>query len=83
MEAMIPWKLKPMHRHRHAVRMLRTQARLDAGEPVGPSLLSQMELWRAGLQVNDTVIAYDPDSEEGFTKVPRRAGVDLWWIREP
>ena len=80
---MIPWKLKPMHRHRHAARMLRTQERLEAGLAVGPSLSRQVEQWRAGLREDDLVIDYDPDTDEGFTRVPRRDGVDWGWVHEP
>jgi len=80
---MIPWTLKPMHRHRHAARMLRTQERLEAGMTVGSSLSGQVEQWRAGLLVDDFVIDYDPDTEEGFTRVPRRVGVDKGWVHEP
>jgi hypothetical protein len=79
----IPWHLKPEHRHRHAARMLRTQARLDAGLEVGPSLLPQITQWRTGMELEDAVIHYDPDTEEGFWRVPRRAGVDEWWVRDP
>ena len=79
----IPWLLKPEHRHRHAARMLRTQARLDSGHTVGQSLLPQVTQWRAGLEAEDSVIHYDPDTEEGFWRVPRRGGVDGWWVRDP
>ena len=79
----IPWLLKPEHRHRHAARMLRTQARLDAGLTIGQSLVTQVETWRAGLELEDTVVHYDADTEEGFWRVPRRTGVDLWWVRDP
>ena len=75
----IPWLLKPEHRHRHAARMLRTQARLDAGLTIGRSLVTQVETWRAGLELEDTVVHYDAETEEGFWRVPRRTGVDLWW----
>ena len=77
----IPWLLKPEHRHRHAARMLRTQARLDAGHDIGQSLIPQLKAWRARLEREDSVIHYDPDTDEGFWRVPRRAGVDLWWVR--
>lgn len=79
----IPWKLRPEHRHLHAARMLRTQARLDAGLEVGKSLLKQVTTWREGLIDEGSVIAYDPETEEGFWRVPRRPGIDLGWVREP
>ena len=79
----IPWTLKPEHRHRHAARMLRSQARLDNGHPIGATLVTQVEQWRRGLEAEDSVIHYDPDTDEGFWRVPRRAGVDTWWVRDP
>ena len=79
----IPWTLKPEHRHRHAARMLRSQARLDNELPIGQTLVAQVDQWRRGLEVEDSVIHYDPDTDEGFWRVPRRPGVDLWWVRDP
>lgn len=79
----IPWKLKPEHRHLHAARMLRTLARLEAGMEIGDSLRGQVKTWREGLELEDSVITYDPETTEGFWRVPRRHGIDLGWIREP
>jgi hypothetical protein len=79
----IPWHLKPEHRHRHAARMLRTQARLDKGLPIGASLAGQVRAWREALEADDSVVHYDPDTEEGFWRVPRRPSLDLWWYRDP
>lgn len=79
----VPWRLKPEHRHRHAARMLRTQARLDAGKTIGSTLAVQVESWRAGLELEDSVVHYDPDTPEGFWRVPRRPGIDTWWYRDP
>lgn len=79
----IPWKLRPPHRHLHAARMLRTQARLDAGLEVGTSLLSQVTSWREGLEAEGSVIHYDPETPEGFWRVDRREGIDTWWVRDP
>lgn len=79
----IPWTLKPEHRHRHNARMLRTQARLDVGKDIGATLRPQVEAWRASMEADDAVIHYDPDTEEGFWRVVRRQGVDLWWVRDP
>lgn len=79
----IPWKLKPEHRHLHAARMLRSLARLDAGLDIGESLKVQVKTWREGLELEDSVITYDPETPEGFWRVPRRHGIDLGWVREP
>ena len=79
----IPWKLKPEHRHLHAARMLRTLARIEAGLEVGPSLVDQVRSWKEGLEIEDSVITYDPETEEGFWRVPRRHGIDTGWVRVP
>ncbi len=80
----MPWKLKPEHRYRGPARMLRIQARLDNGHQIGKTLVHQVETWREGLALDrDSVIHYDPDTEEGFWRVPRRPGVDLRWFRDP
>lgn len=79
----IPWKLKPEHRHLHAARMLRTLARMEAGLDIGESLRGQVKTWREGLELEDSVITYDPETPEGFWRVPRRHGIDLGWVREP
>ena len=79
----LPWPLKPEHRHFHAARMLRTQARLDKGMEIGLTLRRQVETWIEGLELEGSVIHYDPDTEEGFWRVPRRNGIDLWWVRDP
>jgi hypothetical protein len=63
--------------------MLRTQARLDAGLEVGPSLRGQVESWRQGLDEEGAVIHYDPATPEGFWRVDRREGIDTWWVRDP
>jgi hypothetical protein len=64
--------------------MLRIQARKDSGRKIGKTLVRQAETWTTGLkQDNNSVVHYDPDTDEGFWRVLRRPGVDLWWVREP
>ena len=79
----IPWALRSEHRWSNAARMLRAQNRLDAGHDIGQSLIPQLKAWRARLEREDVVIHYDPDTAQGFSKVPRRPGVDLRWVHEP
>ena len=79
----VPWKLKAEHRWLNSARMLRTLARLERGLPVGPSLEAQVKVWKEGLEEEGSVITYDPDTKEGFWRVPRRPGIDLGWVREP
>jgi len=79
----IPWKLRPEHRHLNAARMLRSQARKEQGLPIGESLQRQLDRWVAGLLIEDMVVYYNPDTPEGFWRVPRRPGIDEWYVREP
>jgi hypothetical protein len=79
---LVPWQLRPEHRQLHAAKMLRAKSRVDRGEPIGAIQRRQLETWLAGLEADDAVIHYDPDTEQGFWRVPRRAGVDDI-IRDP
>ena len=79
----IPWKLKPEHRHLSPARMLRIQGRYDQGLPISETLERQRARWVAGLMIENQVIHYDPDTEEGFWRFPRRDGIDRWYVREP
>lgn len=82
-EDMIPWAVKPEHRHRHAAAMLRTANRLNKSLPVGESALRAYRTWIVSLEEQDAVVHYDPDTEEGFFYVPRRPNIDKGLIREP
>ena len=82
-EALIPWAVKPEHRHAHAVSMLRAEARRRAGKTLTPLMKEMLDAWLAGLDRDGTVVDYDPDSESGWRYVERRPGVDLDLIREP
>jgi len=80
---MIPWAVKPEHRHRHALTMLRTANRVNQGLPVGESSARQYRSWIESLTAEDVVVHYEPDTEEGFFYVPRRPNLDKGLIREP
>lgn len=79
---LIPWKLQPQHRQLHAAKMLRAKSRLDRGEGVGDIQRRQLETWLAGLEADQACIHYDPETEQGFWRVPRRSGID-GIIRDP
>ena len=79
---LLPWSLRPEHRQLHAAKMLRAKSRLDRGEDIGPSQKRQLESWLAGLEADQACIHYDPDTEQGFWRVPRRPGLD-GIIRDP
>lgn len=79
---LLPWKLRPEHRQLHAAKMLRAQSRLDRGETITRIQQRQLDTWKAGLEADNACIHYDPDTEQGFWRVPRRPGID-GLIREP
>ena len=80
-DRLIPWAVEPEHRYDKNVRCLRIEARLQAGEEIGPSDFRLWRAWRQRLEAGDLVVHYDP--EDGFMLVPRREGIDLGFIREP
>lgn len=80
---LIPWRVKQEHHALNPVVMLRKLARRRAGAPLTPDTDHQLDAWLAGLEREDLVVHYDPDTVEGFFYVPRRPGVDLSVIREP
>lgn len=82
-EKLIPWAVKPEHRHSHAVSMLRAEARRRAGKTLTPLMEDMLDTWLRGLEEEDQVVHYDPDTPEGWWYVPRRPGVDNDLIREP
>ena len=82
-EALIPWAVKPEHRHSHAVSMLRAEARKRAGKDPTPVMAEMLDAWLRGLEADGNVVHYDPDTAEGWWYVPRRPGVDKDLIREP
>lgn len=68
---LIPWAVKPEHRHAHAVSMLRAEARKRAGKTLTPLMADMLEAWLNGLERDETVVHYDPDTNEGWWYVPR------------
>lgn len=82
-EALVPWAVRPEHRHAHAVSMLRAEARRRAGKQLTPGTAEMLETWLAGLERDALVVHYAPETPEGWWYVPRREGVDRDLIREP
>ena len=83
-ETGVPWHpVKPEHRSRYLVRMLRASARRDRGEKSAPVIEAQLDSFLKQVDELDFVVHYDPDTEDGFFRVPRRHGVDKGLIRDP
>ncbi|GGS29443.1 hypothetical protein Snoj_25820 [Streptomyces nojiriensis] len=79
---LIPWFVKEEHRWAYPLAMLRAEGRRRAGkEPTGRDE-SRLVSWLDMLKKNGSVVHYDPDTEEGFSYVPRQAG-DNDIIRRP
>lgn len=80
--SLIPWAVAPRHRHKYPVLMLRAESRVRAGLPINDELDNRLTNFKKRLQSENLVVAYDPDSDEGFTLVkPRKRDTDL--IRVP
>lgn len=80
---LVPWRLRPEHRQLHAAKMLRAKSRLDRGETISAVQQRQLDTWLAGLEADNAVIHYDPETEQGFWRVEKREGVDTTIIRDP
>ncbi|WP_448612146.1 hypothetical protein [Geodermatophilus sp. URMC 60] len=68
---LIPWAIQPQHRGAHALQMLRLEARARAGEPVREIDAARHQNFMRRLADKGLVVAYEPDTAEGFRLVPR------------
>lgn len=76
---LIPWAVKTEHRWDSLLANLRVEARLRAGEKVEDlsyPLRVRWEAFRRELEETNSVVHYDPDTEQGFFLVPREEGDD-------
>ena len=87
--ALIPWRVKTVHANHRMHRALQAEAQYReflkgrAKEPSRPNMGTRARVVEEYLEDGNTVIHYDPDSEQGFHPVNRRVGIDKDWIREP
>lgn len=83
-DKLLPWEIKPEHRYSWAPTMLRFEARRRAGiKPLSEREEHELNAWLAGLERDNAVVHYDPDTEQGWFLVPPRKGIDNDLIREP
>ncbi|MDN3268279.1 hypothetical protein [Streptomyces sp. MA15] len=68
---LIPWAVKPEHRHQYPLAMLRVEGRRRAGMDLDGNAARRLESWTRTLAEENAVVHYDPDTEEGFFYVPR------------
>lgn len=65
-EKHLPWQIHSVHSHHYAARMLRVMARRDSGQQVAEANLQRLDSWLGTLKNMHAVVAYVPESEEGF-----------------
>lgn len=80
---LIPWKVEAQHRYAYPILMLRKEARRRAGFDLSPKEVDEVEGFIRSLERDGAVIHYDPETKEGWFRVPRREGTDMDLIREP
>lgn len=79
----LPWRVKVEHNSRYVARMLRAHARRKAGLPLPPEVEKKLDTWINTLKVNNAVVHYNPNTEEGFFYVDPRPGIDTGLVRVP
>ena len=79
----IPWHVRTEHLAHYHVKILRLLARTEAEppQPISGPEQRMLDLWRERMGT-DKVVAYDPDTEEGFFVVERQPVDGDGWIRE-
>lgn len=70
-EDLIPWAVLRTHRYANQVNMLRTEARRRANAALTEREERVLTSWLRGLERDDVVVHYDPDTEQGWFYVPR------------
>ncbi|MFE0104121.1 hypothetical protein [Streptomyces sp. NPDC059009] len=79
---LIPWKIAKEHMLAYPLVMLRSEARMRAGEELKGRAASKLQSWKNMLEETNQVVYYDRDTEDGFFYVPREdSDTDL--IRRP
>ena len=82
-DELIPWAVKVEHRHDYPILMLRKEARRRSGLPVSDEDALAIDAWIRGMKESETVLHYEPDTDQGWFYVPPREGVDVDLIRKP
>jgi hypothetical protein len=67
----IPWRVKVVHISSYPARMLRLLGRRLDGMHLNNQENKKLDSWLALLEREDAVVAYDPDSVDGFMYVDR------------
>jgi hypothetical protein len=79
---LLPWKVKAEHDGHWYQRLLRVEAKLRRGEEVPEVWKERVERWKAKLKELNAVVAYVPDSPNGFYLVKAKPGEELITLRQ-
>lgn len=79
---LMPWLVKPEHRALYPPKMLRLEMKRRAGRLIEQHQEQALDQWLKRRDDEQTVVAYDTDSDEGWFYVPR-VETDADIIREP
>jgi len=66
----VPWRVKPQHAAAYPVRMLRDLGRIRRGGDMPDDERLRFFSWVRTIEESQHVVAYDPDSDQGFHYVP-------------
>jgi hypothetical protein len=79
----IPWRVRLPHTNHYALMMLRYYARRKHGLELTQDQSERLDSWLSKLKDMGGVVAYYPDSEDGFYYVPRLPEDKRGIIRQP
>ncbi len=80
----VPWRpIKPEHRSRYLVKMLRAATQRDRGFTLNAGMEHKVGSFLRKADKGGWVVHYDPDTPDGFYRVARRAGIDTGRVRDP
>lgn len=65
-EKHLPFKVKAEHGQHYAAKMLRLMGRRDSGLPLTAEQEKRLDSWLNQLHATHSVVAYAPETEEGF-----------------
>lgn len=65
-ETTLPWRVKIEHSKHYAARMLRLLGRRLEGSPLHPADEARLDSWLHRLDSEGAVVAYVPETEDGF-----------------
>lgn len=86
---LLPWVVREEHRGKYAAKMLRLEGQRRSGSArLAAQWERKLDAWLKKLEQDDTVVHYEPETEQGFWYVRRRydtAGnkIDTDLIRDP